>query len=87
MSDLQVRNLSRIKIPRKIAATATRLRLECEVANGTIETLECSKCRKKLPKHVFYFARSRDKRSGFCSQCKACQKAARDRKKEEAANA
>lgn len=82
MTDLQIRTLSRTKIPRKIAATATRIRLENEAANGLIETLECSKCRKKLPKHPFYFARSRDKRSGFCSQCKACQKAFRDRKKE-----
>ena len=60
MTDLQIRTLSRTKIPRKIAATATRIRLENEAANGLIETLECSKCRKKLPKHHFYFARSRD---------------------------
>ena len=82
MSDLQIRTLSKTKIPRKIAATATRLRLESEAASGTIETLECSKCRKKLPKDVFFFARSRDKRSGFCSQCKACQKTRRENKKE-----
>ena len=72
MSDLQIRTLSKTKIPKKIAATATRLRLESEAASGTIEILECSKCHKKLPKDVFYFARSRDKRTGFCSQCKTC---------------
>ena len=83
MSDLQIRTLSRTKIPKKIATTATRLRLEGEAACGLIETLECSKCHKKLPKDVFFFARSRDKRTGFCSQCKACQKARRDQKKEE----
>ena len=42
----------------------------------------CSKCGKSYPKDPFYFARSRDKRTGYCSQCKACQKAKRDAAKE-----
>ena len=50
--------------------------------NGEIETLKCSKCGKSYPKDPFYFARSRDKRTGYCSQCKACQKAKRDAAKE-----
>ena len=83
MSDQQIRNLSHTKIPKKLATTATRLRLQSEVANGTLETLECSRCHKKLPKDTFFFARSRDKRTGYCSQCKACQKAQREQKKEE----
>lgn len=83
MSDQQIRNLSHTKIPKKLATTATRLRLQSEVANGILETLECSRCHKRLPKDTFFFARSRDKRTGYCSQCKACQKAQREQKKEE----
>lgn len=71
----------REKIPKKLAQTATRLRLESDLKTGRIEGLECSKCKRVLPKDPFYFARSRDKRTGYCSQCKDCQKETRDRKK------
>ena len=81
LSDLQIRNLSRKKIPTKLAQTALRLRLESQARNNEIETLECSKCGQHLPKHPYFFARSRDKRTGYCSQCKACQKAKRGEKK------
>lgn len=77
-SELQIRTMMREKIPKKLAATATRLRLESDLASGRIEGLECSKCHKVLPKDAFYFARSRDKRTGFCSQCKVCQRESRD---------
>ena len=80
MSDASVRTLMKNKIPQKLAATATRLRLESDAKWGRIELLECSKCHQKLPKHPFYYSRSRDKRTGYCSQCKACQKATRDSK-------
>ena len=82
MTDAQIRSISRIKIPRKLSQTALRMRLECGLRNGEIEGLKCSKCKQILPKHPFYFARSRDKRSGYCSQCKCCQKAKRDADKE-----
>ena len=78
MSELQIREMMRKKIPRKLANTATRIRLECELNTGKIEGLECSRCHKYLPKDPFYFARSRDKRTGYCSQCKACQKESRE---------
>ena len=82
LTDTQIRTYMRNRIPRKLAQTATRLRLECAMRNGEIETLKCSKCGKSYPKDPFYFARSRDKRTGFCSQCKVCQKAKRDANKE-----
>lgn len=82
LTDTQIRTYMRNRIPRKLAQTATRLRLECAMRNGEIETLKCSKCGKSYPKDPFYFARSRDKRTGYCSQCKVCQKAKRDANKE-----
>lgn len=82
MSELQIREMMRKKIPRKLANAATAIRLECEVNQGTKETLECSKCHTVYPKDAFYFARSRDKRTGFCSQCKVCQKESYERRKE-----
>ena len=82
MTELQIRDMMRKKIPRKLANAATRIRLECELNNGLIEGLECSKCHILYPKDTFYFARSRDKRTGFCSQCKACQKESYERRKE-----
>ena len=82
MSELQIREMMKKKIPRKLANAATAIRLECEVNQGIKETLECSKCHIIYPKDAFYFARSRDKRTGFCSQCKVCQKEAYERRKE-----
>lgn len=82
MSELQIREMMRKKIPRKLANTATHIRLECELNQGLIESLECSKCHTVYPKDAFYFARSRDKRTGFCSQCKVCQKESYERRKE-----
>ena len=73
----------RKKIPQKLANTATKIRLECEVNQGTKETLECSKCHQLLPKDPFYFSRSRDKRTGYCSQCKSCQKESYERRKQQ----
>ena len=81
MTEAVIRDTMRKKIPRKLANAATKLRLESEVIRGEKETLECSKCHTIYPKDVFYFARSRDKRTGYCSQCKACQKEAYEKKK------
>ena len=80
LSELQIRNLIRVQIPKKLAKTATRLRLESDLKMGRIEGLECSKCHQILPKDPFYFSRSRDKRTGYCSQCKECQRASRERR-------
>lgn len=80
MSELQIRVMERNKIPKKLATTARRLRLESQMIRGEIPSLVCSKCGKALPKDPFYFARSRDKRTGYCSQCKSCQKASRERR-------
>lgn len=82
MNEALIRETIRKKIPRKLANAATKLRLESEVARGEKETLECSKCHTLYPKDPFYFARSRDKRTGYCSQCKACQKESYERRKE-----
>ena len=78
LTEQQIRTIMANKIPRKIAATAERNRLEFDLQHGLIEGLECTKCHRTLPKHPFYFSRSRDKRTGYCSQCKECQKAGRD---------
>ena len=90
ISEATIRETIRKKIPRKLANAATKLRLESEVIRGEKETLECSKCHTVYPKDAFYFARSRDKRTGFCSQCKVCQKESyerrRDKKKAENTN-
>ena len=83
LSELQLRNMMREKIPRKMAAAATDIRLKSELQQGLIDGLECSKCHNILPKDPFYFARSRDKRSGFCSQCKSCQSKAYFKKKQQ----
>ena len=78
LSEEQIRSMMRKYIPRKLAQAATGLRLQSEFKQGLIEGLKCSKCRKILPKHPFYFSRSRDKRTGFCSQCKECQRETRE---------
>lgn len=83
-SDIQIRALMREKIPKKLALTATRLRLESDLKTGRMEGLECSKCHRILPKDAYYFARSRDKRTGYCSQCKECQKESRERRLKQA---
>ena len=70
--------MARIVIPRKIANTAKRLRLESEVAVGRRGTIKCSKCGRELPRDPLYFARAKDKKTGYCSQCKDCQKEQRD---------
>jgi hypothetical protein len=73
-TEAQLRTIMRENIPNKIARTAMRLRLESQFLKGEIEGLKCTKCGGTFPKHPFYFARSRDKRTGYCSQCKECQR-------------
>lgn len=84
----QIRNLARVIIPRKIATTALRLRVDSEVKRGERPTLICTKCGQAKPAHTLYYSRSKAKKTGYCSQCKVCQKETRDKKKlkEAAAN-
>lgn len=79
-TELQIREIMRRRIPKKLTAAATKLRLESDLKMGRIEGLECSKCHQILPKHTFYFSKSRDKRTGYCSQCKSCQRKSRERR-------
>ena len=72
LSDTQLRNMARNVIPRKLANTAKRLRLESEVASGHRGTIKCSRCGRNLPRDPLYFARAKDKKTGYCSQCKDC---------------
>lgn len=81
-SEAQLRSMYRITIPRKLATTALQMRLDSEVVLGERPLLVCTKCGEAKPAHTLYFARSRDKKTGFCSQCKVCQKKKRDAKKE-----
>lgn len=78
MSETELRNTIRSKIPRKIAQQAKLYNQMVDLQNNRIEGLKCSKCKRTLPKTSAYFSVSRDKRTGFCSQCKECQKASRD---------
>lgn len=83
ISEAQLRTLSTKTIPGKIAAAATKHRLLCDFKHNRIEGLKCSKCGRMLPKDPFFFSRSREKRTGYCSQCKECQKASRDMREKE----
>ena len=79
LSTRQVQHLMRHVIPVKLARAAARLRVESQAARGELETLRCTLCGRVLPKHPSFCYRSADKRTGFCSQCKDCQKAKRRR--------
>lgn len=77
LSETQLRHTIRVLIPRKIANAAKRRRLISEMERGRLPSLTCTKCGTKLPRNSFFFARARDKKTGFCSQCKDCQRKAR----------
>lgn len=77
LTNSQYTRQKNIAIPRKIAQAATRLRIEADLQHHRIATKKCSKCGKDLPLHPLWYSRSIDKPSGFCSQCKECQKEAR----------
>ena len=81
LSDTQLRHIMRTVVPRKLANTAKRLRLESEVATGKRPTIKCTKCGRQLPKDPIYFSRAKEKKTGYCSQCKECQKRQRDSNK------
>lgn len=73
-SEGRLRLLMKDTIPKKLASAARSLRLESELKLGRIEGLTCTKCRRVLPKDQHFFARSLEKKTGFCSQCKDCQR-------------
>lgn len=77
-SDSQFRHIQREVIPKKIANAAKRLRIESEAALGKIPYKRCSKCGEMKPADLMFFCKSVGKKSGFCSQCKECQKKKRD---------
>lgn len=79
LSDSRLHNMMRNIIPKKLANAAKRHRLLSDMENGRIPYLVCSKCGSKLPKDPLFFARAKDKKTGFCSRCKECQKAERER--------
>lgn len=72
LSDVKLGRTMRIYIPKKIALAAAKHRLFCD---PTIPRKTCSRCGQALPLHPVFFAQSREKRCGYCSQCKECQKA------------
>lgn len=83
LSVASIANYQTKTIPRKIATAAIRHHLECDLQNGKVLTKKCTKCGKELPLHTLYYARSREKISGFCSQCKKCQKEGREARKQQ----
>lgn len=74
----QITTLCRRVIPEKLAAAAARLEDESDMIRGKIQKLQCSGCGRVFPKTTNFFARSKAKSTGFCSQCKECQKHRRE---------
>lgn len=80
MSEGQFRTLSRITIPKKIAAVATRERLLTQMARKEIPFQICKDCKRALPQDSFFFNRDRTSKTGFGYICKECQKKRREAK-------
>lgn len=78
---VKIRELQRKIIPAKLANAAKEMRLDVEAKTRILDYLTCTKCNKLLPRHPYYFARSKEKKTGFCSQCKKCQKLSRERRR------
>lgn len=71
LENLQILRLMKKYLPKKIAIAAAKHRI---LLDKNIPTRNCTKCGRRLPLHSLFYARSADKRTGFCSQCKDCQK-------------
>ena len=80
ISEGRLRTLSRVLIPKKIAAVATRERLLSEMTRDEIPSQICKYCHKPLPRHPFFYNRDQSLKSGFGSACKLCQKERRKSK-------
>lgn len=77
LTDATIRRMMRMTIPKKIAKTATRLRIESEAATGKRPSFSCLKCGTTYPLSNLYFTKANDKRTGYTTICKECQKKSR----------
>ena len=60
------------ELPNRIALAATRHRLCIETPIEEKKT--CFHCKKLLPRNTLFFARNRDRKDGYSSNCKDCEK-------------
>lgn len=80
LSDQQVSNLMKKVIPQKIAKTATILRIQSDAETKKIPLQRCTCCGQLKPLHELYYGRNKATKTGYCVQCKVCQKIRRQRK-------
>lgn len=69
------------ELPRRIAQAAQRLALELDTPEE--EKKKCYKCKRMLPRSPLFFAYNANRRDGFSSNCKVCEKRMRDERKED----
>lgn len=67
------------EIPNRIAEVATKRRLSIETPQS--EKKRCFHCKQYFPRHTLFFAHNRDRKDGFSSNCKECEKRMRQEKK------
>ena len=67
-------------IPQKIAKTATILRIQSDTETKKIPLQRCTCCGQLKPLHELYYGRNKATKTGYCVQCKVCQKIRRQRK-------
>lgn len=60
------------EIPEKIAAVATRNRMLLETPEEDRKV--CYRCGRALPRNTFFYSRNRNRKDGFSSVCKECEK-------------
>lgn len=60
------------EIPEKIAQTAQKWRLICETPEEELK--QCYTCGRKLPRHKLFFVCNKNRKDGFSSNCKECEK-------------
>lgn len=60
------------EIPEKIAQTAQKWRLIVETPEDELK--ECFTCGRKLPRHKLFFVCNKNRKDGFSSNCKECEK-------------
>lgn len=65
-------NIFQNEIPKKMAATAAKIRLEIETPPE--EKIECGKCGKMLPANPLFFSRNNARKSKFARFCKDCER-------------
>lgn len=65
------------EIPRTIAAAAKRNRLLYETPQS--EKKQCTWCGRYLPRHQLFFGLNKDRKDGWMSHCKECDKKKRDK--------